>query len=161
MNDTALNAIAGTGGIGAALVTLFLFARWVVTLWATIRREELAAAKENSANQRADGLRMTEALLTQARSNAELAGAFQRSNAELAASVERSNAELVNRVDQLWTRLDTIFEWRQRTPVEGVPIPGDEPIRRDSPSEQRRKQQRMQTSPRGYRPPVPGPHHDE
>lgn len=97
--------------------------RWAVRLWAAVRREAIAASKEAAAQQRADNERMIEALLAQARSNAELAG----------------------KLDQLATKLDTIVEWRERTPTDF-----EEPPSR-----------RARTNPHGYRPPRPGGHHDD
>jgi hypothetical protein len=101
-------------------------ARWALRLWATVRREAIAAAKEASAAQRADNERMIQALLEQARSNAQLAG----------------------RIDQLTTKLDTLVEWRDRTPVEGYPAVDEHPSER-----------RNRTNPHGYRPPARG--HDD
>jgi len=139
LTDTQLVALitAGAGGLVA-------FLRWVVIVWATIRREDISAAKENATLQRADGARMVDALLAQTRSNAELAG-----------TLERSNAILVGRIDQLTLKLDTLVEWRERTPVEGHPLQ----VTDEHPSE-RRRAVRLQTAPRGYRPPKPGGHDD-
>jgi hypothetical protein len=92
----------GAGGVAA-------FARWALRLWATVRREGIASAKENSAAQRADNERMIEALVEQARSNAALAAA----HADLATSVER----LSQRLDRLEVR-GTYDEWAERTPTE-------------------------------------------
>lgn len=71
-------------GAGAAIVT---FVRWAVRLWAAVRREAIAAGREVSAQQRADNERMIEALLAQARSNAELAGKLD---------------QLADKLDGLW-----------------------------------------------------------
>lgn len=72
---TVIATMFGAGG----------FFTWVAKLWAQIRREEIQAKREEAAQQRAhserlleqtraDNARMVEALLAQARSNAELAG---------------------------------------------------------------------------------------
>ena len=129
-NNTLLTALF-TGGGGAAILK---FLHWAISLWATIRREELTAAKQNAEAQRADGARMVEALLAQARSNAELGGA-----------IERANVMLIGKIENLSVRLDTIADWRERTPVEGVPV------MRDPPSETRRRTAAEQS--RGYRAP--------
>lgn len=131
MNDTALTALIGTGG-GTVVIA---FLRWAVTLWATIRREELEAAKANAVAQRADGSRMVEALLAQATSNAALAG-----------SLQQSNAILGGKLDHLSDKLDLLVDLRERTPVE-MPAPTEE-----HPSERRR---RMRTVPQGHRTPKP------
>lgn len=141
MNDTTTQIIGG----GGALAAFVMFLRWAVTMWATVRREDIAATAATAAAVRADGARMVEALLAQARSNAELGG-----------TISASNVELAGRIEKLTMKLDTLVEWRERTPVEGYEAPrlGDE-----TPSERSRR--RAAGSPSGYRTPKPGTHHDE
>ena len=129
-NSTLLTALL-TGGGGA---TLIKFLHWAISLWATIRREELAAAKLSTEAAIADRTRIVDALLAQAKSNAELGGA-----------IERANATLVGKIEGLSIKLDTIHDWKERTPVEGVPVT------RDPPSETRRRTAAEQS--RGYRSP--------
>jgi hypothetical protein len=137
MNDTALTALIGTGG-GTVVIA---FLRWAVTLWATIRREELEAAKANAVAQRADGSRMVEALLAQATSNAALAG-----------SLQQSNAILGGKLDHLSDKLDLLVDLRERTPVE-MPVSHVD----ESPSDRRK---RLRTVPQGHRTPKAGDHNE-
>jgi hypothetical protein len=105
MSDAVLTALIGAG---TALVTASgAFARWALKLWAQVRREAIKAQQVAAEQQRADNARMVDALLAQARSNAELAG----------------------RLDQLAGKLDTLIEWRD-------PQPGDDErrARRTSPN---------------------------
>lgn len=125
-------AVVTTAGGGLAW-----FMRWAVALWATVRREEVEASKAIAAERRAEGERMIEALLAQARSNAELGG----------------------KLDKLTLKIDTLVEWRERTPVEGVPIPRDDAFTSDRPSSERDVRRRLRTVPQGHR--VPKSDRDE
>jgi len=136
MTDPEL-ALLG-GGAGTTIVAgCIAFARWAMALWATVRREDIATAKETAALQRAESARMVEALLESARSNEALAGEHAK-----------SIALLCGKLDLLAARIDSIG-WREQTPVE---IPAlREPSERN----------RLRTPPRGsYRPPRPGEHDD-
>lgn len=134
-------AVLGAAGGGFAWIL-----RWAVGLWAEIRREdikatkesraeELASAKESRAATREDGAKMVAALLHQAKSNEQVAAAQQHSTAVLS-----------GKIDNLCVKLDTLVEWRERTPVE-MAIPSEE-------SKPRRQL-------RGYRSPKPGEREDE
>lgn len=59
----------------------------------------------------------------------------------------RSNAALGGKIDELTTKLDTLVAWRDRTPVEAI-------------TDETSGRRRVQTPPRGYRPPRPGDHND-
>lgn len=135
MTATELLGILSSAGlaIGAGL-------RWALRLWATVRREQMeadkAAAERGIEAHRAvaaqaslDHQRMVEALVTQARSMAELGG----------------------KIDTLATKLETIADWRERTPVEGMRRVEPEPFDADLPAPRR-----LRTNPQGYRPPRPG-----
>lgn len=106
--------VASLGSAGAGVVAL---GRWFGTIWRDVRREEIAAARESAAAQRADANRTIEVQLEQAAATAALSA----------------------RVDNIPSRVAELL-WREHTPVEGVPI-GD--TRRavtggDPPSERRR-----------------------
>lgn len=118
--------LALIGGAGTAIAAGL---RWALRLWATVRREDIEAARTAAAMVSADHRQMIDALIAQARSMAELGG----------------------KIETLAARLDTLVEWRDRTPVEGYAVPID-------PEDDRRR--RAQTAPRGYRPPRPGGHDD-
>jgi hypothetical protein len=125
-----------------------MFARWAVQQWTTVRRETIAAAaaaaerRENFETKiataaRTDNERMVGALLEQARSNAALAGEHAR-----------STTQLVGKLDQLATKLDTLVDWRDRTPA---PIDDEEARRRS-----------RRTAPNGIRAlSRPGTNHDD
>ncbi|MCA1833048.1 MAG: hypothetical protein ABR520_11300 [Mycobacteriales bacterium] len=70
--------------------------RWALRLWATVRREAIAAAAASAAQASADHRQMIDALIAQARSMAELGG----------------------KIEALAVRLDAFIERRERTPVE-------------------------------------------
>ena len=114
--------------------------RWALRLWATVRREQMeadkaAAALAIAAHDRVaaqaslDHQRMVEALVTQARSMAELGG----------------------KIETLGAKLETIADWRERTPVEGVRRVEPEDFDADLPPPRK-----LRTNPHGYRPPRPG-----
>lgn len=118
MTDPELAVLAGaiTTGGGAILA----IARWAVGLWAQVRREDIEATRETAAAQRldaqrsdeaqrADGARIREALVEQA----------------------KSNAAVIGTIGKLMIKIDTLIEWRERTP------PPDE-----TPSERRRRNAR-------------------
>jgi hypothetical protein len=71
---------AAAGGIG-------VFLRWALALWATVRREEMCAAKEAAALVREDTRERTAALIEQAKANVALA----------------------ERIDELGGKLDTVL----------------------------------------------------
>lgn len=133
-------AIAGTLG-GGGLV------RWIVGVWREVRREGFAQAKETATQQRADNERMVAALLANERSNAQLAGAVQTAFADFA-----------GKFGALATKLDTLLEWRERTPVEGFERV-DPPSR--EPSEPRRRARTPAQGGPGYRPPSRGQTNNE
>lgn len=151
MSDPDYNVVQWlfAGGGGAALLA---FLRWVVNVWVGIRREELATAKDTASHQRADGARMVDALLMQAKSNAELAGV-------LGGKLDVFGERLGERLEHITRNLELFFDRERYTPVEGVPIL-ERPISGETPSEQRRRLARERTQPRGYRPPRVGGHHD-
>lgn len=134
-------AVLGAAGGGFAWIL-----RWAVGLWAEIRREdikatkesraeELASAKESRQATREDGAKMVAALLHQA-----------KSNEQVAAGQEHSTTVLSGKIDTLCMKLDTLVEWRERTPVELPAVPSED-------SKPRRQL-------RGYRSPKPGDHED-
>lgn len=96
MSDVAMIGLLGTAG-----TALIAFLRWAVALWATVRREDISASKETAKLQREEGARMIDALLAQARSNAELGG----------------------KIEALGSKIETLVTWRDRTPV---PVDMDE-----------------------------------
>lgn len=102
--------------IGAAGTAIAAGLRWALRLWATVRREAIAGAAASAAQASADHRQMIDALVGQARSMAELGG----------------------KIEALAARLDTLVEWRDRTPVE---------------FDDERPRQR---TPHGYRPPARG-----
>lgn len=112
MTEAELVTLITAGGTAVAAGL-----RWALKLWATVRREAIAAQAAAAAQASADHRQMIDALIAQARSMAELGG----------------------RIEALGARLDTLVEWRERTPVEF----DDEP-------------RRSRTNPHGYRPPARG-----
>jgi hypothetical protein len=137
MTEPELAVLASA--ITAGCAAFAAFAKWAVGQWATVRREDIVATRDTAAAQRADttaavsaqradGARMVEALLEQA----------------------KSNTAVIGKMGELMTKLDTLVEWRERTPVEGYPVV-------DEHSSERR---RVGTAPRGYRPPKPSDHND-
>jgi hypothetical protein len=113
MTEPELVALITAGGTALAAGL-----RWALKLWATVRREAIAAAAASAAQASADHRQMIDALIAQARSMAELGG----------------------RIEALGARLDTLVEWRDRSPVEF-----DDDVR-----------PRHRTNPHGYRPPRRG-----
>lgn len=127
MTDAEIvTAVIGAGGaIGTGILTL---GRWLGGIWRDIRREEIAAAKENAAAQRAGENRMVDALLKQAESNGALAV---------------THAQLGAKIDGLSDQLESLTE---RTPIENET---PRPIARIG-------KERGRTNPHGYYPPRPG-----
>lgn len=127
MTDAEIvTAVIGAGGaIGTGVLTL---GRWLGGIWRDIRREEIAAAKENAAAQRLGEQRMVDALLKQAESNGALAVA---------------HAQLGSKIDGLSNRLDEALH--ERTPVE---TETPRPLARIG-------KERGRTNPHGYYPPGP------
>jgi len=132
-------AVVTAGGGGLAWIL-----KWAVGLWAEVRREDItarkeaavtaaASAKEQAAIAKETNATMVSALLAQARSNEQLAGEHARSTLMLS-----------GKIDALLVKLDTIAEWRERTPVEGVPITRDTDSERDV-------RRRLRTVPQGHR----------
>lgn len=81
---------AAAGGIG-------VFLKWALGLWATVRREEMAAAKEAAALHREDNAQRTAALIEQAKANTALA----------------------ERIDELGGKLDNALRvWQDAPPSE-------------------------------------------
>ena len=144
MTEIVATVLATLGGGGAVLA----FCRWAIQQWAGVRRETIAAAAKAAERRetfetalataaRADNERMVDALLEQARSNAALAGEHAR-----------STTQLVGKLDQLATKLDTLVDWRDRTPA---PMDEDERQRRS-----------RRTAPNGIRAqPRPSTNHDD
>jgi hypothetical protein len=136
--------------LGAVGTALLAFARWALRLWAQVRREQMAAAeraaeraieaqKAVAAQASADHQRMIAALIGQAESMAHL-GVYP----------------------PISTKLDTLVDWRERTPVEGYPrvdIDETELNGERTPSRPGSKRA-LRTNPQGYRPPKPGDHND-
>lgn len=60
------------------------------------------------------------------------------------------HAEVRASIERMDSKIDTIVDWRERTPVTPIEVP----IVTETPSERRRRIQR--TNPQGYRPPRPG-----
>lgn len=141
--------------------------RWALNLWATVRRETIAAAIVSAAKREAfeaaiaaaasrDSARMVDALLAQATSSTTLAGA---------------QAALTQRIDQLSHKLDGIAKDREWTPVEIQPVERVEPEEsassRAPTSDSQRSRGRLRTVPKGvplsagWRAPRPGTNHDE
>lgn len=151
--------LATPGTIAAVSAVALPGARWALNLWATVRRETMAAAIVAAAKREAfeagiaaaasrDSARMVDALLAQATAAAQLAGA---------------QAALTARIDQLSNKLDGIAKAQEWTPVEGMPtdnVPRYRP--EETPSERSRKNRRAMTpipAP-GYRAPTRGGHDD-
>lgn len=124
MTEPELIALIGTAGTAVAAGL-----RWALRLWASVRRDDRTAAAASAAQASADHRQMIDALIAQARSMAELGG----------------------KIETLAAKLDTLVQWRDRTPVEGYAVPID-------PEDERRRQ--AKTAPRGYRSPRPGGHDD-
>lgn len=106
----AVAALATAAGGG--VMTL---GRWLGGVWRDIRREEIAAAKETAAAQRAGEQRMVDALIKQAESNGALAIA---------------QTHLGHKIDGLSSQL---YELAERTPVEPIPRVGDQRRARTNP----------------------------
>lgn len=140
MTDAQIGILASaiTGGLSA----LALFLRWAVGVWATVRREDILSTKETAAAQRADAARIDEAQRAD--------GAVMR---QALVEQAKSNIAVMGAIREVVLKIDTLVEWRERTPVEGYPVPAPD----EHPSERRR----IRTAPQGYRPPRPGDHHDE
>lgn len=85
--------------VTAAAGGLVGFAKWALSLWAAVRREAIAAAKETAVNSREDNEKRTAALIEQAKANVVLA----------------------ERIDELGGKLDTAFakmeRWQDSGPV--------------------------------------------
>ena len=112
MTEAELIALITGGGTAVAAGL-----RWALKLWATVRREAIAATAASAAQASADHRQMIDALIAQARSMAELGG----------------------KIEALAAQLNTLVEWRERTPVDFA----DE-------------RPRNRTNPHGYRPPARG-----
>lgn len=140
MNDTTTQIVGG----GGALAALVWFLRWAVTLWATVRREDIVATAATAAAYAAQGERMISALQAQATSNAVLAG-----------RIEASNAMLIGELNKLAIKLETLVDWRDRTPVEGMPITRDDAFTSERPASERDARRRLRTVPQGHRTPKP------
>lgn len=132
MTDPELAILTAAGG------TIVAFARWAVGLWATVRREGIEAAKLAAAQTSADSERMVQALIEQARSNAELAG----------------------KLEALSDKLDTLLGLRERTPVELPRAAPNGEFGAERPPSDRGRRRAAGERPSGYRPPRPGEHDD-
>lgn len=111
---TVVASLASAGGGVVAL------GRWFGSIWRDIRREEIAAARENAAAQRADANRTIEVLLEHASTTAALKAHVENIPSQVAALLWRDHGV---------------------TPPLGVPL--EDPPRRavtggDPPSERRR-----------------------
>lgn len=120
MTEAELVTLVTAGGTAIAAG-----ARWALRLWATVRREAISAQQAAAAQASLDHQRMVEALIGQARSMAELGG----------------------KIDALAIKLETIADWRERTPLGGYAAV--------EPEDDTRRQR-----PHGYRPPARGGHND-
>jgi len=138
MTEPELAVVTAAGG-GLAWIL-----KWAVGLWAEVRREDIAArkdaattaaaaAKEAAVLAKETNATMVAALLAQAKSNEQLAGEHARSTVMLS-----------GKIDTLLTKLDTLVEWRERTPVEGIPITRETDSERDV-------RRRLRTVPQGHR----------
>ena len=133
MTDPELAALGGAiitaGGTVAAVL------RWTVGQWATVRREDIAAAKESAKLKReADERAVDRQVATVDR----LAASVNDHTAKDLAH----HAEVKQSIVRLEAKVDAALDWRERTP----PPPDDS--------------QRRRTNPHGYRPPRPGEHDD-
>lgn len=135
MNDTTTQIVGG----GGALAVVVMFFRWAMALWAEVRREDIAAGKETAAAARETSSTMVAALLAQARSNEQLAGEHAKSTLMLS-----------GKIDALIVKLDTIADWRERTPVEGIPLVSDDAFTNPRPGSDRARR-RLRTVPQGHR----------
>lgn len=127
---TIATSLMSGAGIGLAAVT-----RWAVALWATIRREDIAATKESATLKREQDARLVERQIATIDRVAIMVD--EHTARDLAAQAE---------VKQAIVRLEAKFDardWYERTPAP----PED-------------NSQRRRTSPQGYRPPRPGGHDD-
>jgi hypothetical protein len=127
---------------GGAGLTLAGVIRWAVGLWATIRREDIAAQKEAAALKRAADERNVDRHIATVDRIAALVD--EHTAKDLAAQAEVKQA-----VVRLEAKLDATLDWRERTPV------GDEPGFSDRPASERRRGA-ARTAPRGYRSPRSG-----
>ncbi len=128
----ATTVLTGAGA-GLAIVT-----RWAVALWATIRREDIAAAKEAATLKREADARMSERHLAAMDRLAIMVD--DHTAKDLAAQAEVKI--VVARID---AKLDAVIDWRERTPVPPI---------EESASTRRR------TAPHGNRLPPRGGHDD-
>jgi len=91
MTDTEFGAIiAAIGALGAGLLELL---RRALRVWSQLRREELEIRKEDAVRRREDNERSIDALVEQA----------------------KSNAQLVERLDALSEKVYATMEFRERT----------------------------------------------
>jgi len=120
-----------------ALITAFFggvaaIARWAIRLWAEVRREGIATAKEAAMHARADNERMVQALLESARAQTTLAG----------------------KIDQLPAMLELVLVgWRDRATVDVAPVEDGDP---DATAPPKTPRPRLRTVPHGHRTPKPG-----
>jgi hypothetical protein len=138
-------------GLATTLLTaaggsLAVVTRWAVGLWATIRREDIAATKESAALKREQDARLVERQIATIDRVAILVD--EHTARDLAAQAEVKQA--IVRVE---AKVDSALDWRERfTPLEMQAV--DPPERRD------RIKTAPQGYPQGYRPPRPGGHDD-
>jgi hypothetical protein len=124
-------AAAGAGTIA--------FLRWVVGVWATVRREELAATAASQTAQREDNRRTVDALVQ---------------NAE-------GNAVVASKLDNVVGRLDQMFQPRDEyTPPLGVPLQPRDPGEYGEYGAPRPPSQPRRNIRPGYRSPRPGERDD-
>lgn len=103
--------IAALAAAGAALLA---FARWALGLWATIRREDISAAKDRAALDREAAIRVTDRQIA----------AIDRIAAQVSDHTARdiaAQAEVKEAVVRLEAKVDTVLDWQERT----TPAPED------------------------------------
>jgi len=141
---TLAASVLSGAGIGLAAVT-----RWAVSLWATIRREDIAQQKENATLKREADARLVERQIQSIDRISQLVDEHTAKDLAAAADVKAT----IVRVE---AKVDAALDWRERfTPVEMQAV---DPYAADRPPSERRD--RIKTAPHGYRPPRPGGHDD-
>lgn len=149
MTDTEILA-AAAAVIAPVAAGAMKFGHWAITYWGTIRRDEITAANESAALNRSNDTRIADQQTAAIDRIANVVNDHTARDVAAQARVEQA-------VVALTTRVDTIAEWRQRTPVEHIEDP---PSRPSTSSERRRKAAQAAQAAQGYRAPKPGAHND-
>ena len=121
MSDPELATFASLlGGAGLAIAGV---ARWAVALWATIRREEAFAAREDAKLKREADLRSVERQISSIDRIAALVDDHTAKDlaaqAEVRMAVVRVEAKLDAKINAQLDALETA--WRERTPADETP----------------------------------------